>query len=138
MSSGYPGGIPCIIWFLHCSRWKHKGVQVAQIIGGLGPPEAEAHATDLCRRLARTLGSRLTLLPAPGIVDNLRTKEAFLSDIHIQRALSLFPMLDVAFVGIGAPTPDSVMMKDGSIITQQELEDLAGARCCGRYRITLF
>jgi len=115
-----------------------QGVQVAQIIGGLGPPEAEAHATDLCRRLARTLGSRLTLLSAPGIVDNLRTKEAFLSDIHIQRALSLFPKLDVAFVGIGAPTPDSVMMQDGSIITQQELEALLARGAVGDIALRFF
>lgn len=115
-----------------------NGVQVVQIIGGLGQPEAEAHATDLCRRLARTLGARLALLPAPGIVDHLRTKEAFLSDTYVQRALALFPKLDVAFVGIGAPTPDSVVMRDGAIITPSELEALLARGAAGDIALRFF
>jgi DNA-binding transcriptional regulator LsrR (DeoR family) len=115
-----------------------KGVQVVQIIGGLGQPEAESHATDLCRRMARALGARLTLLPAPGIVDTLRTKEAFLSDLYVQRAQDLFTRLDVAFVGIGAPTPDSVMMRDGSIITQAELETLLSRGAVGDIALRFF
>jgi DNA-binding transcriptional regulator LsrR (DeoR family) len=114
------------------------GVQVVQIIGGLGQPEAEVHATDLCRRLARTLGARLTLLPAPGIVANQRTKEAFLADNHVQHALDLFPKLDVAMVGIGAPTPDSVVMQDGSIITQPELDDLLKCGAVGDIALHFF
>lgn len=50
-----------------------RNVHVVQIIGGLGLPEAEVHATDLCRRMAHALSSKLTLLPAPGAgqgVDN--------------------------------------------------------------------
>ena len=62
------------------------------------------HATLLCQKIARTLGSMLSLLPAPGIVDNPRTREAYLSDNYVQKALGLFEKLDIAFVGVGAPT----------------------------------
>ncbi len=51
------------------------GAHVVQIIGGLGKPEAEVHATDLCSRLARLLHCKLTLLPAPGIVDHEQAKK---------------------------------------------------------------
>jgi DNA-binding transcriptional regulator LsrR (DeoR family) len=99
-------------------------VQVVQIIGGLGQPDAEVHATELCRSVSRSLSCRLTLLPVPGIVSDQRTRNALLSDVHVQRAVQAFDHLDLAFVGVGAPTPDSVVMRDGSIITQAELDDL--------------
>ena len=98
--------------------------QVVQIIGGIGQPDAEVHATELCRTMARTLDCRLTLLPVPGIVADQRTREALLSDVHVQRAVEAFDDLDIAFVGIGAPTRDSVTMRDGSIITRAELDGM--------------
>lgn len=115
-----------------------EGVHIVQIVGGLGQPESEVHATDLCRRLARSLEARFTLLPAPGIVTNQRTKEAFLADIHVQNALSLLPKLDVAFVGIGAPTRDSVVMRDGSIITPTQLNDLMARGAVGDIALHFF
>ena len=115
-----------------------RGVQVVQVIGGLGQPEAEVHATDLCRRLAHTLGARLTLLPVPGIVDNLRTKEAFLSDNYVKRAIELFPNLDIAVVGIGTPTPDSLIMKDGTIISHVELKELLAHGAVGDIALRYF
>jgi DNA-binding transcriptional regulator LsrR (DeoR family) len=99
-------------------------VQLVQIIGGLGQPEAEVHATELCRSVSRSLGCRLTLLPVPGIVADQRTRRALISDVHVQRALEALAHLDLAVVGIGAPTPDSVTMRDGSIISQAELDAL--------------
>ena len=98
--------------------------QVVQIIGGLGQPDAEVHATELCRSVSRALGCRLTLLPVPGIVADERTRDSLLSDVHVQRAVQAFDHLDLAFVGVGAPTQDSVTMRDGSIITQVELDDV--------------
>jgi DNA-binding transcriptional regulator LsrR (DeoR family) len=113
-------------------------VQVVQIIGGLGQPESEMHATDLCRRMARTLGCRLTLLPAPGIVNTQLTKEAFLSDWYVQKAMEMFNGLDVAFVGIGAPTPNSMIIRDGSIITQTEMDDLLNKGAVGDIALRFF
>ena len=66
----------------------------------------------------------MTLLPVPGIVADQRTREALLADVHVQRAVEAFDDLDIAFVGIGAPTTDSVTMRDGSIISRAELDDL--------------
>ena len=103
---------------------RYPNAQVVQIIGGLGQPDAEVHATELCRSVSRSLGCRLTLLPVPGIVADQRTREALLSDVHVQRAVDAFDDLDIAFVGIGAPTIGSVTMRDGSIITRAELDGL--------------
>ncbi len=101
-----------------------QDIHVVQLLGGLGPPEAEEHATDLCRRMARLLNSELTLLPAPGIVESQPAKEVILSDGYVQRALQLFPEVTAAYVGIGAPTPTSVVMRHGTIMSQVELDAL--------------
>jgi DNA-binding transcriptional regulator LsrR (DeoR family) len=112
--------------------------QIVQIIGGLGQPDAEVHATELCRRLSRALACRLMLLPVPGIVADQRTREALLSDVHVQRAVETFDRLDLAFVGVGAPTPNSVMMRDGSIISQAELDCLFGKGAVGDIALRFF
>ena len=113
-------------------------VQLVQIIGGLGQPEAEVHATELCRSVSRSLGCRLTLLPVPGIVADQRTRQALLSDVHVQRAVEACDHLDLAVVGVGAPTPDSVTMRDGSIISQAELDDLLGKGAVGDIALRYF
>jgi len=115
-----------------------NGVHVVQIIGGLGPPESEVHATDLCRRLAQLLQCRLTLLPAPGIVDHVEAKEIILSDSHVRHCFELFSRITVAYVGVGAPTPDSVIMRDGSIITQEELDALLQKGAVGDIALRFF
>lgn len=111
---------------------------VVQIIGGLGQPESEVHATDLCRRLAQLLHCKLTLLPAPGIVDHEQVKNALLSDSHVRRAFDLFSQITVAYVGIGAPTPDSVLMRDGTILTRQEVSKLIEKGVVGDIALRFF
>jgi DNA-binding transcriptional regulator LsrR (DeoR family) len=101
-----------------------QGIQIVQIIGGLGPPTSEVYATDLCRRLAGALGCGLSLLPAPGIMSSPQSKEAILQDTHVQQVMALYPLINVAYVGIGAPTPDSVGIGDGSNVSQEELKGL--------------
>jgi DNA-binding transcriptional regulator LsrR (DeoR family) len=112
--------------------------QLVQIIGGLGRPSSEVHATELCRSVSRSLGCRLTLLPVPGIVADQRTRRALLSDVHVQRAVAAFERLDLAVVGIGAPTPDSVTMRDGSIISQSELDELLSRGAVGDIALRYF
>ena len=113
-------------------------VHVVQIIGGLGRPESEMHATDLCRRMSRRLNCKMTLLPAPGIVDDQNTRTVFLADSHVQRAMNLFPQIRVAYLGIGAPSIDSVVMRDGSIITQSELDNLLKKGAVGDIALRYF
>lgn len=112
--------------------------QVVQLIGGLGAPEAEVHATSLCQRMAQTLRAKLTLIPAPGIVDSQEVKQILLADRHVQTAFNMFPSINVAYVGIGAPTPTSVMLSDGSIIRESELETLLQLGAVGDVALRFF
>lgn len=112
--------------------------RVVQIIGGLGHPEAEVHATDLCHRLARSLGSQLILLPVPGIVASQQARHVLLSDPHVRRAVDMFHHLDIAFVGIGAPNPNSVLIRDGSILSCKELDSLLQKGMVGDIALRFF
>jgi DNA-binding transcriptional regulator LsrR (DeoR family) len=115
-----------------------RDVLIVQIIGGLGAPEAEVHATDICRRFARLLSARLTLIPAPGIVDSARTRDALMSDSHIQTAFHLFSRITMAFVGIGVPLPTSVVMRDGAIMTPAQLDELLALGAVGDIGLRFF
>lgn len=110
---------------------------VVQLLGGVGPPEAEAHAADLSRRLARLLDCKLTLLPAPGIVDSAEAQQALLADRHVKGALKVFSKLDLAFVGIGALTTNSVLI-EGSIIGEDEVSELRDASAIGDIALRFF
>jgi len=112
--------------------------KVVQIIGGLGQPESEVHATDLCRRLARALEAQLTLLPAPGIVASQQAREVLMADVYIHRAVELFSHLDLVFVGIGAPTPEAILMRDSSILSKSELEALLSKGVAGDIALRFF
>ena len=114
------------------------GSHVVQLVGGLGIPESEAHATYILRRLVAQTESKLSVLLVPGIVDSTEVKKAFLSDSHVQEIFKLFPKIMVAYVGIGAPTPDSVVMRDGSIISQKELDTLKSKGAVGDVCLRFF
>ncbi len=61
-----------------------------------------------------------------------------LSDSHVRRAFDLFSQITVAFVGIGAPTPDSVLMRDGTILTRQEVNNLIHKGMVGDIALRFF
>jgi DNA-binding transcriptional regulator LsrR (DeoR family) len=94
---------------------KTNDVHVVQTLGGVGPPEAEAHAAELSRRLARLVNGRLTALPAPGIVEKPEVREVLFSDHHIQAAWHLFPKITTAYVGIGALDTNPIFDDDPNV-----------------------
>lgn len=108
-----------------------SGVQLVQLIGGLGKPESEAHANYILRRLVAQIGCKLSILNVPGIVDKAEVKSAVLSDSHVRNLFNLFKKMDIAFVGVGVPTTDSVVMRDGTILTQSEMNMLLAKGAVG-------
>lgn len=113
-------------------------VQVVQTMGGMGPPEAEAHASDLSRRLAQLLGGSLTLLPAPGIVDRMESRAVLMEDRFVQTALNLFSQLTVAYAGIGALSTNPVFRSKDGALSQEDYETLLGAGAVGDIALRYF
>ncbi len=112
-------------------------VHVVQMIGGLGPPEAEEHATDLCRRMSRLLDSKLTLIPAPGLVDDPEVKNALLADIHVQNAFEMFRQITLAFIGIGSSSTTS-FIRHHNILNDEDLAHLRSLGAVGETALRFF
>lgn len=115
-----------------------ENTHVVQALGGVGPPEAKTHATDISRRLSQLLNSRLTLLPAPGIVGSIEAKKVLLSDRQVRGALDLFSKINTLYVGIGAINTNPVLHKDSQDIPPKMLEKIKKSKAVGDIALHFF
>ncbi|GAB4487997.1 MAG: sugar-binding transcriptional regulator [Anaerolineales bacterium] len=106
-------------------------VRIVQMTGGIGKPESEAHATELCRAMARTLACKLALLPAPGVVRSRDTREVYLLDEHVRAAMQLLPEITLAFVGIGSLNSYTIATRDETILTEADIQETIRAGAVG-------
>jgi DNA-binding transcriptional regulator LsrR (DeoR family) len=114
------------------------GAHVVQILGGIGSPSAEVHATQLTRRLANLLGGVATLLPAPGAVGSPDARRVMLKDRYVQDAMALFKSMTVALVGIGAVTPSKMLAASGNVFSANELKSLSDRGAVGDICLRFF
>jgi DNA-binding transcriptional regulator LsrR (DeoR family) len=112
-------------------------MKVVQMLGGLGWPEADSRGTDLTRRVAEAFGAKPRLLPAPGIVNGKMVRDALLTDPQIADTLALAAQADIALVGIGRPTVESVVMQAG-ILTKEEFSQLQAQGVVGDIALRFF
>lgn len=120
------------------SAEKKQGVMVVQMVGGLGSPASESHATDLVRRLSQLLNASWNLLPAPGIVSSVEAARFFRAEPYIQQALATAQTVDIVFAGIGAPSHESLLMRDESIVTWDEINPLIEKNAVGEIGLHFF
>lgn len=109
---------------------KHNCI-VVQMVGGLGEPSAESHATWLVSRTSMAIGAALWLMPTPGIVGSVEAARLLRSDRHVAHTLDKARQVNVAFVAIGAPAPDALLMRGESIISWDEMNQLIGMGAVG-------
>jgi DNA-binding transcriptional regulator LsrR (DeoR family) len=114
------------------------GARVVQILGGIGNPSAEFHATHLTQRLANLIGGVATLLPAPGAVGTADARRVMLKDRYVQEAMSLFRSITVALVGIGAVTPSKMLAASGNVFSAKELKSLSDRGAVGDICLRFF
>jgi DNA-binding transcriptional regulator LsrR (DeoR family) len=65
------------------------GVKVVQILGGVGSPGSEVHASRLTSRLASLLNGEAVFLPAPGVVGSEASMQVLLQDEYVRPTLAL-------------------------------------------------
>lgn len=114
------------------------GARVVQILGGIGNPGAEVHATHLTRRLANLVSGTATLLPAPGAVGSAEAKRVMLRDRYVQEATALFKSVTLALVGIGAVEPSKLLAASGNVFSPQELKSLSARGAVGDICLRFF
>lgn len=98
--------------------------KVVQILGGLGNPAAQTHATHLTQRLASLIGGSAILLPAPGITSSPGAKSVLMKESYVRTATGLFDSVDMVLVGIGALAPSKLLASSGNVFSSQELSSL--------------
>jgi len=117
---------------------RNAGARVVQILGGVGNPSAEVHATHLTRRLAGLVGGTATLLPAPGVVGSADAARVLLSDRYVQEALALSDTVTMALVGIGGIEPSRLLAASGNVFSVAELQTLRNRNAVGDICLRFF
>jgi DNA-binding transcriptional regulator LsrR (DeoR family) len=120
------------------ARARGGGTRVVQILGGMGNPGAEAHATQLTQRLAALVGGTATLLPAPGVVGSRDARRVMLRDRYVQDAMALFRHVTVALVGLGAVEPSKMLAASGNVFSARELRSLSERGAVGDICLRFF
>ena len=113
-------------------------VRVVQILGGVGNPAAEVHATQLTRRFANLVGGTATLLPAPGVVGSAEAKRVLVKDRYVEEALRLINTVTLALVGIGSIEPSRMLAQSGNVFAPKELQALSAAGAVGDICLRFF
>jgi DNA-binding transcriptional regulator LsrR (DeoR family) len=115
-----------------------QDITVIQGLGGLLDPNHEVHATELVRRLAKVLNANAILLPAPGVAGSKAARDAFLKDQFVSKALNVACNANLAIMGIGAPDPNSILVREGTIVTWAQLSELGQRGAVGDINLRYF
>jgi DNA-binding transcriptional regulator LsrR (DeoR family) len=127
-----------LAWMADSLPLEKKNVLLAQMVGGMGDPSGETHATDIARRISHKLGATMSLIPAPGIVDSLEAARLLKSERFIEQAIQTARMADLAFAGLGAISTEATYMRDESIITWEEISPLIERGAVGEIGLHFF
>ncbi len=117
---------------------RKPGVKVVQILGGVGNPSAEAHATRLTSRMAQLVNGDPVYLPISGVLASEAARDILMADQAAQQALQLFDHVTTALVGIGAVEPSPLLAQSGNIFSPQEMDLLRKAHAVGDILMRFF
>jgi DNA-binding transcriptional regulator LsrR (DeoR family) len=101
---------------------RSMSTRVIQILGGIGNPTAENHATHLTHRLASLARGEAMFLPAPGITSSAEIARIYLEDPYVHPTIEQFDQVSLALVGIGTVEPSKFLTSSGNIFNAQELD----------------
>jgi len=115
-----------------------RAERVVQILGGIGNPAVQSHATQLTTRLALLTGAEAQLLPAQGVVNSAAARLVMLGDGYVRAAMEQFRRMTIALVGIGALQPSVMLANSGNAFTDEEMQDLARRGAVGDISLRFF
>lgn len=117
---------------------RKSGVKVVQILGGVGNPAVETHATRLTSRMAQLVNGDAVYLPITGILSTEAARDILIADEVAQQAIRLFDHVTTALVGIGAIDPSPLLAQSGNIFAPQELDLLRQEKAVGDILLRFF
>lgn len=104
-----------------------KARLVVQMLGGIGNPNVQKHATHLTTRMAQLTSATPLILNAPAITSSREAKLVLLGDNYVREAMDHFENITLAIVGIGAVDPSQMLADSGNIFSESELNLLANS-----------
>ena len=113
-------------------------LQVVQMLGGLGEPEAEYHGADLTRRMAQLFSTKPRLIHAPGIVKSSDLCQELMNDLQVKNTLDLASKADIALVGIGLFGPGSPILKSEKFLVEKDKKLLTSLGVIGDISFRFF
>jgi len=95
--------------------------KVVQMLGGIGDPSKDAHASALTQQFARLVRGEPKYLPAPGVVRATESRQYFLDDRFVRETIELFSSISLALVGVGAVAADYRTSSSAVVFSSSEL-----------------
>lgn len=114
---------------------RRRPFDVVQLMGTIGSAPSSVDASELSRALARRFNGAFHAINAPVFMDDSRSRGLLLSHAQIQSVWTMFPTLDMTFVGVG--TLEDSVFAERQVLTTADLEALrrlgAVGEICGRF-----
>lgn len=110
---------------------------VAQVIGGVGIPEAQVQATRLTEQLATLTGGKPLFLPTPGVV-SATLRDAMLAEPYVTHVVEAWKDLTVLLAGIGSLEPSPLLQRSGNAIAETDQEALRALGAVGDICLRFF
>lgn len=125
----YGRSLACTIAALSPAR--RVSTTVVPIIGALGSNNPFIDGPELVRNFARIYGGEFRYLPAPLLVDEVRTRNALLQSPQIFETLAVARRADTILMGIGALTPGYSSLIWAGYLSEPELSLLRDQGAAG-------
>ena len=135
--SSWSATLLALVNSMHPIRRK-KDVRVVELLGSVGNPSAEIHATRLTGRFADLAHAQAIHLPAPGVVGEKATRDVIINDPIVREAMDHFDRMTMALVGIGSITPSPILRESGNIFSDEELNLLREKKAVGDISLRYF
>jgi deoxyribonucleoside regulator len=98
---------------------KINNLEVVTLVGGSGKLKPEVHSNILSHKIINKYNGTGHFLYAPAVVDKKKTWRSLIENNEIKKILKKAKMVDIALVGIGAPTDVSNLVETGYYSEEQ-------------------
>jgi deoxyribonucleoside regulator len=116
----------------HLRPRRVKDMIVVQLIGGIARAEYDTHASEITQKMSENYKAIPFLLPLPSIVDDVRVKQALMSDRHIARVLDLGRRAEIAIFSGGILNHHCLMTK-AEYFNKDEVDTLLARKAVGDF-----
>jgi DNA-binding transcriptional regulator LsrR (DeoR family) len=120
------------------SRPRRVVKAVAQLMGGVGSPQAQVLATRMTSHLAQLLSARPHYLAAPGVCQDSKVTQAFLSDPAVQETVKAWGSVTSLLVGVGTFPASPMIAASGNVLSNEEQTLIAEAGAVGEICLRYF